>query len=258
MAANKQQQDAASAQQLDQGQSPAPVARDDMETVNILLSIAAAAVAILAAMYAVAKWIKSKFLSRKKDEFIVFRSDTDPAFQETLCKLIESAASEIVFIGLGHTMLRHNDHLRNTLKTSLETNRALRIDVFFAAQDNPALQRRVVEEDAHIEAKIGPYDREWPKTHFEWTAAFCGSVIPEACRSRIAIHVTRFFPMFYLIKIDGEYLFYMYGTPDTRGPDTPWFYPRGLRFNQTLRRFFDDIITFTRANSDRAPTEAKG
>lgn len=191
----------------------------------------------------------SNFRKKKNtvDVFKTYSEDTDADFIDTLSNSISSATSHIVFIGLGHTIIRHNDSIKKKILATIRDNRSISLEIYYSS-DNDGLKSRAKDEE-YFYAKIKKnYDHDWINTFIDSAITYFRSSLNHDELMRVGVYRLSYMPMFYLINIDGDYFFYAYGAPSIRGPESPWFHCKKGEAAVYITDFFDKNISFARNN----------
>lgn len=200
----------------------------------------------------VVSWLTSKYSSKKKiakitsDDFIVFKNDADPAFVIRVCSSIEGSERDITFVGLGHTILRHNDAIKSSLLNAVTTNPNINLSIYYSSAED-GLQSRLREEKTHYANKFMNYDENWIHEYPANIVAFLTSSLSDQQLDQVLVKRLTYMPMFNLVRVDNSYFFYVYGCPSIRGPDSPWIFISPDSKSQ-MKSFFDRNLAFARAN----------
>lgn len=174
----------------------------------------------------------------------VFRSATDPRLIQYVQSLILTANSEIFFVGLGLGLLSHNRELLNAIGDRLDAKKNLEVNIFIGKQTNPGVQNRINEEKEWHDKNGISYDPSWVTRYPNEISTVLQHRISEKSRNRLRIVDLDDCPMSTVVKIDDHFLFFVYGTPNIRGSQSPWIAIDKTNGNGEIVKFLNEIVNF--------------
>lgn len=177
----------------------------------------------------------------------VFNSAVDPRLIQHLLRLIPSARSEIVFSGLGLGILSHNFDVLDAIGKRLNAVKSLRTDIFIGGSGSLGVMNRVSEEKIWHEAHGLSYSESWVTRYPAEIKSYLQRVVDVDAIKRLRIVEVDDCPMCTVIKIDDDFLFFSYGSPNIRGSQSPWMAFDGKTINSKWVQFLSNIISFYRS-----------
>ncbi len=185
----------------------------------------------------------SKFVT---DEGLVdvFNSATDPRLVEYLTHLVAQARLEITFVGLGLSVLRNNRELTQTIRNRANQVKSLTVNVLVGDINNAGVNNRLNEEKSWYQSKNLYYPDTWPTEYFGSISAMLTAELNEDAKTRVHLLRLETCPMLTSVKIDDQFLFFPYGTPNMRGGDSPWLAVDGKAKNSKFVKFLSDLFAY--------------
>lgn len=174
----------------------------------------------------------------------VFKSANDPLLIQDLQYHVSNARSEIVFIGLGLGILSHNLDILENIGKRLNERKSLEVNIFIGNEKNQGVMNRIKEEkDWHLKNNLH-YNETWVSRYPAEIRSAIYRTVNEKAKSRLKIIDLDDYPMATVVKIDEHFLFFMYGTPDIRGSQSPWVALDISNGSGELVRFLSSIVEY--------------
>lgn len=192
--------------------------------------------------------VKDDTLLRRRfvDEGImrVYESATDPELISFLLNEIKNSKSEVVAVGMGLGILAHNPKIVQAISEKCIKEQNYRFKVVLGDPNNDGVKNRIKEEKETLTLKGLNYDETWVNRYPSEIKGLLKNYIPRERNKSYSILCSPTCPLISAIKIDNNYLYFSYGTPDIKGSQSPWILVNGETENGALSNFLRRIFVY--------------
>jgi len=165
-----------------------------------------------------------------------------------LKKLIPLARNEIVFCGMGLTILYENDELIKLIAKQFKKRTKPEVTIIAGHPENGGVTNRIHEEKEWSNEEDLDYDPEWSHKHISKIRKLFSYHLKknqsDSNSKYLKIIESKNCPMFTFIKIDTTLFFFLYGTPNIFGPSSPWIQMISPQKRSVFKDFFENIIDY--------------
>jgi len=174
----------------------------------------------------------------------VYESTHDPQLIQFVSAEIKSAKQEFYAIGMGLGHLVHNEMLLSDLALNLNKNDSFSVQILLGSADNQGVKARVEDEKKAHEVMNHAYDPSWVDRYKNEIESKINALVSDEAKARLKVASINTCPMVQVIKIDNLYFFSPYGTPNIRGPQSPWIVVEDID-TAKIASFLSKIIKYS-------------
>ncbi len=182
---------------------------------------------------------ENHFISTMAREGIqdVFSSDRDPKLIEWLSSRIDSASTDMTFVGLGLGFLVHNRELLESIANRISSRKNLKVTFVMGASDSAGVTSRAREEHEWHKGEDLAYDGSWVDRYPAEISTTIRQNLTKTELRRVKFLLAKSLPTISIVKIDDDIIYYSYGPPSIRGSQSPWLLLRIKESKGYLPRF---------------------
>lgn len=153
----------------------------------------------------------------------IYRNANDPKLASRLEELIGTAQTEIIAFGLGLGILNNNRSLLIAIAQRINSTPNLKTTILLGSEQNIGVMNRLEEEYAWHQNRAVNYDKDWVTKYPAEISSIIMSYTDEKNAPRVSVEQIDTCFMYGSIVIDGHAFFHLYGSPDIRGSESPWY-----------------------------------